>query len=107
MEIFQRSPKGNLHCYCGKGDLRRARVFGVMWRVLLVVGASTSFVSSSACAQQTDPATSVVVQPGAPGKLSKMLLLLTRAALLPRSHADVEFMQGMIMHHAQAIEMTA
>jgi len=23
------------------------------------------------------------------------------------SHADVEFMQGMIMHHAQAVEMTA
>ena len=25
----------------------------------------------------------------------------------PRSSADVQFMQGMIMHHAQAVEMTA
>ena len=25
----------------------------------------------------------------------------------PRSPKDVEFMQGMIMHHAQAVEMTA
>src|SRR4029079_4297392 len=25
----------------------------------------------------------------------------------PRSDADVRFMQGMIMHHAQAVEMTA
>jgi len=32
---------------------------------------------------------------------------LTHATLPQRSQADVAFMQGMIMHHAQAIEMTA
>src|SRR5208282_5032795 len=58
-------------------------------------------------AQQTDPATSVVVQPGAPGKPSKTLPPSTKGTLPPRSQADVEFMQGMIMHHAQAVEMTA
>jgi uncharacterized protein (DUF305 family) len=57
--------------------------------------------------QQTEPATPVVVQPGAPGKPSKILPPSTRAKLPPRSQADVEFMQGMIMHHAQAVEMTA
>ena len=57
--------------------------------------------------QQTEPATPVVVQPGAPGKPSKTLPPSTRAKLPPRSPADVEFMQGMIMHHAQAVEMTA
>jgi uncharacterized protein (DUF305 family) len=57
--------------------------------------------------QQTEPATPVVVQPGAPGKPSKTLPPSTRAKLPPRSQADVEFMQGMIMHHAQAVEMTA
>jgi uncharacterized protein (DUF305 family) len=57
--------------------------------------------------QQTEPATPVVVQPGAPGKPSKTLPPSTRATLPPRSQADVEFMQGMIMHHAQAVEMTA
>jgi uncharacterized protein (DUF305 family) len=57
--------------------------------------------------QQTEPATPVVVQPGAPGKPSKTLPPSTRAKLPPRSQADVEFMQGMTMHHAQAVEMTA
>jgi uncharacterized protein (DUF305 family) len=59
-------------------------------------------------AQQADPAkTPVVVQPGAPGNLSRTLPADTRATLPPQSQADVEFMQGMIMHHAQAVEMTA
>ena len=59
------------------------------------------------CAQQADPATPVVVQPGAPGQPTRMLRPSTRATLPPRSLADVQFMQGMIMHHAQAVEMTA
>ena len=58
-------------------------------------------------AQQTNPTAPVVVQPGAPGKPSKTLPPSTRATLPPRSQADVEFMQGMIMHHSQAVEMTA
>jgi uncharacterized protein (DUF305 family) len=58
-------------------------------------------------AQQTDPAPPVIVQPGAPGKPSKRLPPSTTAKLPPRSQAEVEFMQGMIMHHAQAVEMTA
>jgi uncharacterized protein (DUF305 family) len=58
-------------------------------------------------AQQTDSGTPVVVQPGAPGKPSRKLPSSTSATLPPRSRADVEFMQGMIMHHAQAVEMTA
>ncbi len=49
----------------------------------------------------------VVVQPGAPGQPSKILPSTTRAKLPPRSPKDVEFMQGMIMHHAQAVEMVA
>ncbi len=58
-------------------------------------------------AQQMDPAKPVVVQPGAPGKPSRTLPPSTKGTLPPRSQADVEFMQGMIMHHAQAVEMTA
>ena len=68
---------------------------------------SSGFFCSAIWAQQTDGATPVVVQPGAPGKPSKTLPPSTRAKLPPRSQADVEFMQGMIMHHAQAVEMTA
>jgi uncharacterized protein (DUF305 family) len=59
------------------------------------------------CAQQTNPAKPVVVQPGAPGQPTRTLPPSTRATLPPRSPADVQFMQGMIMHHAQAVEMTA
>jgi uncharacterized protein (DUF305 family) len=49
----------------------------------------------------------VVVQPGAPGQPTRTLPASTRAALPPRSPKDVEFMRGMIVHHAQAVEMTA
>lgn len=62
---------------------------------------------SALSAQQTNPAAAVVVQPGAPGKPSRTLSPSTKGTLPPRSQADVEFMQGMIMHHSQAVEMTA
>jgi uncharacterized protein (DUF305 family) len=58
-------------------------------------------------AQQGGAKTPVVVQPGAPGAPSKTLPSSTRATLPPPSPANVAFMQGMIMHHAQAVEMTA
>jgi uncharacterized protein (DUF305 family) len=58
-------------------------------------------------AQETDPRKPVVVQPGAPGAPSRTLPPSTKGKLPPRSQADVEFMQGMIMHHSQAVEMTA
>lgn len=70
--------------------------------------ALTCFLSLPICAQQTDSKTPpVVVQPGAPGQPTRTLPSSTRATLPPRSPKDVEFMQGMIMHHAQAVEMTA
>ena len=49
----------------------------------------------------------VVVQPGAPGQPTKTLPSSTRPTLPPPSPADVQFMQHMIVHHAQAVEMTA
>jgi len=79
-----------------------------------LVAASTlaAFLSLTVCAQQAeqqqaDQGTPVVVQPGAPGQPTRTLPPSTRATLPPRSPADVQFMQGMIMHHAQAVEMTA
>ena len=62
----------------------------------------------AAYAQREVPAaTSVVVQPGAPGEPSKTLPPSTRPTVPHLSQADVDFMQGMIMHHSQAVEMTA
>lgn len=75
--------------------------------VLAVASAFTGLLPLRVVAQQPAPAKPVVVQPGAPGKPTKVLPTTTRAELLPVSTADVQFMQGMIMHHAQAVEMTA
>ena len=70
----------------------------------VVTGIFVFFFSLSVSAQETGP---VVVQPGAPGQPTKTLPSSTRAVLPPNSTADIQFMQGMIMHHAQAVEMTA
>jgi uncharacterized protein (DUF305 family) len=96
---FRRSPSHRKHN-------RRKAVARV--RTLIAASIFASSLSISARAQEAPAAdTPVVVQPGAPGKPSKTLPSSTRATLLQPSQADVEFMQGMIMHHAQAIEMTA
>lgn len=67
-------------------------------------------LAHTALAQQAAPAaaptSAPIVQPGAPGGLSKRLPASSTGVLPRQSHADVEFMQGMIMHHAQAVEMT-
>jgi len=106
--MFSYIPMWNLYFSRRKRELYSAREFAVLCGLLLAAGAPTGFFSVPARAQQTDSATPpVVVQPGAPGKPSKTLPSSTKATLPPLSSADVEFMQGMIMHHAQAVEMTA
>jgi len=77
--------------------------FHLKFQYVFAVIAAVSFVSLPVCGQQSP----VIVQPGAPGQPTKKLPPSTRANLPPRSAKDVEFMQGMIMHHAQAVEMTA
>ena len=58
----------------------------------------------AASAQQSAP----IVQPGAPGQPGTFLTEATvRTPPRPPFQADVEFMQGMIMHHSQAVEMVA
>jgi uncharacterized protein (DUF305 family) len=92
---------------------RRERKFkpgspgGIALFASLALSVSTIFLFPAAHAQQPEPANPVVVQPGAPGMPSKTLSSSTRGTLPPRSPADVEFMQGMIFHHSQAVEMTA
>ena len=64
--------------------------------------------SLSVYAQQKDSKSApVIVQPGAPGQTTRVLPSTTKAKLPPDSRKDVEFMQGMIHHHGQAVEMTA
>jgi len=74
---------------------------------LISICAIVCLLSLSVYAQQAEPAAPVVVQPGAPGQPTKTLPAETRPTLPTATAADINFMQGMIMHHAQAVEMTA
>ena len=105
MTISPLTPNWRQVHFCRKRKLGYSP--GVVTRVLLSASVLAFFFSPSVRAQQTEPVRPVVVQPGAPGAPSKTLPSSTRATLPPRSPADVEFMQGMILHHAQAVEMTA
>jgi uncharacterized protein (DUF305 family) len=71
--------------------------------VVLFVSAVTVWGQSETAA----PGGAPIVQPGAPGQSSK--ILSPDSAVIPLrtpAVADINFMQGMIMHHSQAVEMT-
>src|SRR5438067_9736611 len=94
-------------CFKGQRKLPSVMVGAGRRNRLLTAGVLAGLFSLPVCAQQADPEKPVIVQPGAPGQPTRTLPPATRATLPPRSPADVQFMQGMIMHHAQAVEMTA
>ena len=81
----------------------------VVRRGFWLIGLVLALFALPMFAQQTDPKTHVVVvvQPGAPGEPTRVLPSSTRPVMPLVSRKDVEFMQGMIHHHAQAVEMTA
>ena len=73
---------------------------------ILCAAALAPAVVMPASAQDPPP---VIVQPGAPGEPTRTLTPEEAAALgRPIAHveADVRFMQGMIHHHGQALDMT-
>src|ERR1700732_5014341 len=78
-------------------------------RFLLFVAGLLSVNAATTWCQQPNATSGgvTIVQPGAPGQSNKTLTPETANAPLRKpSKADVEFMQGMIMHHSQAVEMT-
>jgi uncharacterized protein (DUF305 family) len=95
------------------GPLRRGEEVRACQVAALIKGASKLMVVLSgvaltgAYAQQAPQEPVSVVQPGPPGSPSKQLPSTTTASPLENSPADIDFMQGMIMHHSQAVEMTA
>lgn len=76
--------------------LARGVVVAVVFGALLPVGSAES---------QTPPP---IVQPGAPGEATRRITAEEASNLdgVRYTEADVSFMQGMISHHAQALEMT-
>ena len=71
--------------------------------VLLIV------VAGAACRTAGSQAAPPIVQPGAPGEASRVIAADKAVDLshVQATAADVRFMQGMIHHHAQALDMTA
>ena len=70
------------------------------------LAAGMAFLSLGAASAPAQPP---IVQPGAPGEPSRTISAAEASDLagIRFTEADVMFMQGMIPHHAQAIEMTA
>ena len=76
----------------------------VSWRVAACLF-TAALISACGAATQSSPP---IVQPGAPGQATQVVGAeqardLSKVGATP---ADVKFMQGMIHHHAQAIDMT-
>ncbi len=73
-----------------------------------VVLVALAVAAGSACRSAVDTS-ATIIQPGAPGQANRAISreAATDLSKVQATPADVKFMQGMIGHHAQAIEMTA
>lgn len=71
--------------------------------LILAISLASTLLAAQSMAQAP------IVQPGAPGQASRVITAeeASNLAGLQFSDADVKFMQGMISHHAQAVEMGA
>jgi uncharacterized protein (DUF305 family) len=63
-------------------------------------------LAASGCGSASAVQKPAVIQPGAPGETSKVLPSGTAQSIPQATGADIAFMQGMIHHHAQALDMT-
>jgi uncharacterized protein (DUF305 family) len=82
----------------------RDRAAGAAWRTIAATVLCS--VALASCRTPDTPAGAPTVRPGAPGQPTRPIAPPAGAAA-PYSSDDVAFMQGMISHHAQALEMTA
>jgi uncharacterized protein (DUF305 family) len=77
-------------------------------RVAAVTSLALAAIAAVGCRSAGSGSAPTIVQPGAPGQSSRVITAEKAVDLSRVQHtaADVEFMQGMIGHHAQALEMT-
>ena len=83
----------------------------ILWRVRIRIAAILLTVAAGASCRSAAPADAKpqITQPGAPGQPSKVIGAAQASDLsqVQYTGADIKFMQGMIGHHAQAVEMVA
>jgi uncharacterized protein (DUF305 family) len=83
----------------------------ILWRVRYPIAAILLTAAAGASCRSAAPAAArpPIVQPGAPGQASRVIAAAQASDLsqVQYTGADIKFMQGMIGHHAQAIEMVA
>jgi uncharacterized protein (DUF305 family) len=74
-----------------------------------IAGVIAGGCHTAAPAQTSPAAAPPIVQPGAPGETSRIITSAAASDLSQVQYvgADIKFMQGMIGHHAQAIDMAA
>jgi uncharacterized protein (DUF305 family) len=76
-------------------------------RLFVQLAAAAFLMSAATVSGQPASDTAPIVQPGAPGQASKQITAAEAAPpVRPPSSVDISFMQGMIMHHSQAVTMT-
>ncbi len=75
----------------------------------LLPGVLAVLFTASCQTARHDGGAPAIIQPGAPGQESRRITaeVARAASAATATAADISFMQGMIGHHAQAIEMTA
>ena len=78
------------------------KIINLSFRVITFI---VILISQPITAEENAP----IIQPGAPGELSKNLNAQAATAIADSSYtkADVSFLQGMIVHHQQAIVMSS
>ena len=94
---------------CGHMNLSSAVLIDKLKTVTLGITVVLLTLVSAACRTAGSQAGPPIVQPGAPGEASHVIAAAeaTDLSRVQATAADVRFMQGMIHHHAQALDMTA
>ena len=94
---------------CGHMNLSSAVLIDKLKTVTLGITVVLLTLVSAACRTAGSQAGPPIVQPGAPGEASHVISAekATDLSQVQFIGADIKFMQGMIGHHAQAVEMVA